>query len=152
MSLYISKLFGLSIKAGKIKKRLIWCKYVYIGTWPINFYCIFLQVFDTSPKLNVSHTTETNSSYRSGIWFKGPCLIFLSVTQNNCWLAAESNFEKENGIWLKSIALIQSFKMKSKKIIVALKSKKMLLFEKIDKNFQCNSVSRKFLKLLFVSA
>ena len=35
--------------------------------------------------------------------------------------------------------------------IVVLKCKKMFLFEKSDKNVQFNSVSRKFLKFLFVS-
>ena len=62
---------------------------------PLNFYCILLQVFDTSPRLNSSHTTENNSSWRGGVWFEGPCPISLSVTQNNCWLVAEGNLEKK---------------------------------------------------------
>ena len=54
-----------------------------------------MQLFDTSPKLNVSHNTETNSSYRGNVWFEGPCLISLSVAQKNCWLIAESKLEKK---------------------------------------------------------
>ena len=38
-----------------------------------------MQVFDTSPKLNVGHNTETNSSQSSDVWFEGPCPISLSV-------------------------------------------------------------------------
>ena len=32
------------------------------GRCTLNFECILLQVFDTSPKFNVSHSIETNSS------------------------------------------------------------------------------------------
>ena len=31
-----------------------------------------------------------------GAWLEGSCPISLSVTQNNCWLVAESNLEKKN--------------------------------------------------------
>ena len=58
-------LFGFSIKAGKLKlkkKKKIWCKYVYSGMDPLIFSGILLHVFDTSPKLTVSHSTEVNSS------------------------------------------------------------------------------------------
>ena len=49
-------------------------------------------------------------------------------------------------IWKKkmqssTIVLFQSYKMKSKRIVV-LKCKKMFLFKKIDQNVQFNSVSR----------
>ena len=54
-----------------------------------------MQVFDTSPKLNVSQNTETNSTLRGDAWFEGPCLISLSVTQNNFWLVAKSDLEKK---------------------------------------------------------
>ena len=37
ISLLISKLFGLPIKEGKIKKKIIWCKYVYTETCLLNF-------------------------------------------------------------------------------------------------------------------
>ena len=30
-----------------------------------------------------------------GAWLEGSCPISLSVTQNNCWLVAESNLEKK---------------------------------------------------------
>ena len=40
----------------------------------------------------------------------------------------------------KSIVLFQNYKMKSKRTIVVLKYKKMLLFEEIDKNIQFNSL------------
>ena len=96
ISLLSSKLFGLSIQAGKIiKKRIICCKNFYRGTCPLNFYCIFLQVFDALPNLNVSHITETNGSWRSEVWYEGPCPTSLSVAQNNCWLVVESNLEKK---------------------------------------------------------
>ena len=39
-----------------------------------------MQVFDNSPKLNASLNTKTNSSYRSDVWFEGPCPVSLSVT------------------------------------------------------------------------
>ena len=68
--------------------------YVYSGTRPLNFQCILMQVFDT-PKLNVSHSTENNSSQRGGLWFEDPCATSLSVTQNKCWLVAESNLQKK---------------------------------------------------------
>ena len=54
-----------------------------------------MQVFDTSPKLNVSHNAETNSSKRGDMWFEGPCPISLSMTQNNFGLVTESNLEKK---------------------------------------------------------
>ena len=41
---------------------------------------------------------------------------------------------------LKSIVLLQNYKMKSNRTIVALKYKKMLLFEEIEKNIQFNSL------------
>ena len=88
--------------------------YVYSRTCPLNFQCILLQVFDTSPKLNVSHSTKTNSSQRGGVWFEGPCPISLSVKQIKCQLAAESNLEKKTRVRVKSIALLQNCKIKSK--------------------------------------
>ena len=61
----------------------------------------------------------------------------LSETQNNCWLVAESNLEKKVEFdRLKSFALLQNCKIKTKKNIVVLRCKKMFLFEKIDKNVQ----------------
>ena len=56
-------------------------------------------------------------------------------------------------IWKKkmqssTIVLLQSYKMKSKRIVV-LKCKKMFLFEKIDQNVQFNSVSRNSLNSHF---
>ena len=106
--------------------------YVYSGTCPLNFYCILLQVFDTSPKLNVS-------------------LMLLSVTQNNCWLQRATYRVQSSTQKYRTPSKLQN-EIK-KKIVVVLRCK-MFLFEKIDKNVQFNSVSRKFLKLLetFVSA
>ena len=43
-------------------------------------------------------------------------------------------------VQLKSIVLLQNCKIKWKRIIIVLKCKKMVLFEKIDKNFQFNSL------------
>ena len=81
-----------------------------------------MQVFDTSPKLSGSHNTKTNSSYRGDAWLEGPCLISLSVTQNNCWLVAVSNLEKRYRLRLKSIALNEKYEIN--KIIIVLKCKK----------------------------
>ena len=57
-------------------------------------------------------------------------------------------------IWKKkmqssTIVLLQNYKVKSKRIVVVLKCKKMFLFEKIDKNVQFNSVSRNSLNSRF---
>ena len=52
---------------------------------PLNFYCILLQVFDTSPKLNVSHSTETNSSWRGA--------ILLSVAQKQLLVGCREQLE-----------------------------------------------------------
>ena len=68
-----------------------------------------MQVFDTSPKLNVSQNTKTNSSYRGDVCFEGPCLISLSVTQNNFWLVAESNLDR---VRLNSITLNEKYEIK----------------------------------------
>ena len=81
-----------------------------------------MQVFDTSLKLNVSHSTETNSSQRGGVWFKGPCPISFSVTQNNCWLVAEGSLEK------KMQSLTQKYRASSK------------LQNEIKKNYCCFKV------------
>ena len=54
-----------------------------------------MQVFDTSPKVNVNHNTETNSSERGDVWFACPCSILLLVTQINFWLVAKSNLERK---------------------------------------------------------
>ena len=43
---------------------------------------------------------------------------------------------KDKEFKIKSFALLQNCKMKSKKVIVVLKCKKVFLFEKIDKNVQ----------------
>ena len=141
----------MSIKAGKIilKKNY---KHVYSEMCPLNFYCILLQVFDTSPKLNLIHTTETNSSQRSGVWFEGPCPISLSVTQNNCWLVAEGNLEKK----IQSSTLKNSTPSKVqneiKKIIVVLKSKKCCLLGKSIKMSNLILCFSEIPKILFVSA
>ena len=113
--------------------------YVQSGTCPLNYQCILLQVFDTSSKLNMSHSTETNSTQRGGVWFKGSCRISLSVTQNDCCLE-RATWKIRYRIRLKSIVLFQNCKMKLEKIMLFLKCKKMFLFEKIDKNVQFNSV------------
>ena len=57
------------------------------------------------------------------------------MAQNNYWLVAESNLEKKDSVQLKSIALLQNCKMKSKKNYCYLTCKKMFLFEKINKIF-----------------
>ena len=49
-------------------------------------------------------------------------------------------WKKRYRVRLKSIVLLQNYKMKSKRTIVVLKYKKMLLFEEIDKNIQFNSL------------
>ena len=113
--------------------------YFYSGMCPLNFQRILLQVIGTSPKLNVSHSTEGNSSQRGGVWFKGYCPISLSVTQNNCWLVQRTTCKKICRVRLKCMVLLQNCKMKSKRIIVVLKCK-MLLAEKIDKNVQFKSL------------
>ena len=46
----------------KKAKPNFYLMYVYTGTCPLNFYCIFMQAFDTLWKLNVSHNTKTNGS------------------------------------------------------------------------------------------
>ena len=49
-------------------------------------------------------------------------------------------WKKRYKVWLKSIDLLQNYKMKSKGTIVVLKYTKMLIFEEIDKNIQFNSL------------
>ena len=50
-------------------------------------------------KLNLSYCTETNSSYGGlSMVFEGPCLILVSVTENNYCLVAEGNLEKKYGV------------------------------------------------------
>ena len=73
--LLISKLFGLSIKVGKI----IFSFFSFFKA-KLKFYLILLQFFDISPKLNANCSTKTSSFQRSGEWFEGPCPISLSVT------------------------------------------------------------------------
>ena len=108
---------------------------VYSGTCSLTFQCIILQVFNTSQKL---HATECNSSQRDEIRFEGPRPISLSMAQNNCWLVPESNLEQKIQSSTISIEVLHTCKMKSKKKIVVLKSKKSFLFEKIYKNIQFN--------------
>ena len=40
----------------------------------LNFKCILMQIFDTSPKLNVSHNTETNP------FIEGWCMVWRSLS------------------------------------------------------------------------
>ena len=61
-----SKLFGLSLKAGKII-------FSFLKKSKLKFLLILLQVFDSSPQFNVNHSTKSSSSQRSGAWFEGPC-------------------------------------------------------------------------------
>ena len=91
ISLLISKLFGLSIKAEKIiffKKKTKFLSVVSVSIVEHVPYCILLQLLDTLPKLNVSHSTEINSSQRGAIWFEGR--YRFQSRKNNCWLVAES--------------------------------------------------------------
>ena len=64
---------------------------------------------------------------------KVPVRYRQSVMQNNCWLIAEGNLEKKIQISTQKYRTPPKLKMKSKRIIVVLKCKKMFLFEKIDK-------------------
>ena len=50
-----------------------------------------------------------------------------------------ATWNKKYRVWVKSVALLQNCKLKSKKIVI-LKYKKMFLFAKIDKNFQFKSL------------
>ena len=127
------------LRRGKQEKK-IWCKYVSSGTCLLNCYCILLQVFDTPPKLNVSHSTETNSSQRGGVWFEGSCLISLSVTQNKCWLVAESNFEKKIQSSTQKYSTPSKLQNEIKKKYCGFKVLKMFLFEKIVRNVRFNSL------------
>ena len=104
---------------------------VYSGTCSQNFSALLCK----SQKL---HATECNSSQRGEIRFEGLRPISLLVVQNNCWLVPESNLEQKIQSSTISIEVLHTCKMKSKKKIVVLKSKKSFLFEKIDKNIQFN--------------
>ena len=55
----------------------------------------------------------------------------LSVTQNNCWLVAESKKKIQGSI--QKYRTTSELQNEIKKIIVVLKSKKLFLFEKNDK-------------------
>ena len=96
-----------------------------------------MQVFDTSPKLNVGHNTETNSSQSSDVWFEGPCPISLSVKKATFGWLQRATQKKRYRVRLKSITLDEKYEIKN--IIIVLKCKKMFLFEKFDKNIQFNS-------------
>ena len=61
------------------------------------------------------------------------------------WLQ-RATWKKRYRGWLKSIVLPQNCKVKSERIIVVLKCKKMFLFEKIEKNVQFNSLFLRIFK------
>ena len=75
----------------------------------------------------------------------------LSVTQNNCWLVAERNLKKRHRVQrLKSIALLQNCKMKSKRFIAVVKCKKCFFLRKLTKMFNLILRFSEFLRFFFV--
>ena len=54
-----------------------------------------------------------NYGLKVPVWYS---FLITAVTQDNCWLIAESNLEKVYRVWLKSIALLQKLQNEMKKI------------------------------------
>ena len=69
------------------------------------------------------------------------------MTQNHCWLAAESNLEKKIESSTQKYRTPSKLQNEIKKTIVILKRKKIFIFEKIDKNVQFNSLFSEIAKI-----
>ena len=122
------------LKQGKHFKKaneslfFIWWKYVYSGMCLLNFYCILLPVFDTSPKhREVEYGLKVPVQYRFQ-W----CKTTLGWLQRATW---QKRYKDQSKV-LHSLKIAKW----NQKNIVVLKCKKMFLCKKIDKNVQLNSL------------
>ena len=116
ISVLLSKLFGLSIKARKLtqKRIIIWCKYVCSGTCPLHFNAFFRKSLTLHQRLmqvtllkaiahrGVKYGFKVSIRYR----FQG-CKATVGWFQRATW-------NKRCRVRLKNIAVFQTWKMKSK--------------------------------------
>ena len=131
--------------------------YVYSGTCPLNFFCILLHGFDTSSKLNplsasvaliqklvngLMKVTPHKPLVHRGVEYGLRSLSNIALRDTKQLLVScrKQLGKKDPEFDSKVLHSFKTPKRILKKIIVVLNSTKMFLFEKIDNNFQFNSL------------
>ena len=107
---------GRQLKQGNLlKKIIIWCKYVFSGKCPLNFECILLQVFETSPKFR--KVTLLKAIAHRGVKYglKVPVWYHFQWRKATIGWFQRATRNKRYRNRLKIIAILETCKMKSKK-------------------------------------
>ena len=116
ISVLLSKLFGLSIKAGKLtqKRRIIWCKYVCSGTCPLHINAFFRKPLTLHQRL--MEVTLLKAIVHRGVkyGFKVPVRYRFQWCKTTVGWFQRATWNKRCRVRLKNIAVFQSWKMKSK--------------------------------------